>query len=59
MPAKTRPTSPKSNRTAIDVYGESTSPHIPAAQLEPAVRANPQQVFDEDSAAIKAMTSKK
>jgi len=50
---------PKGNRTGIDVYGEFTSPHIPAAQLESAVRANLQQVFDEDSAAIKAMTPKK
>jgi hypothetical protein len=50
---------PKGNRTGIDVYGDFQSPQIPAAQLEPAVRANLQQVFDEDSAAIRALVGPK
>jgi hypothetical protein len=50
---------PKGAKTGIDVYGEFVSAHLPAAQLEAAVRANLQQVFDEDSAGIKALSSKK
>ncbi|MCI4372065.1 MAG: hypothetical protein L3K02_00240 [Thermoplasmata archaeon] len=50
---------PKGNKTGIDVYGEFMSPQIPPAQLEGAVRANLQQVFDEDSAAIHGLVSKK
>jgi hypothetical protein len=50
---------PKGNRTGIDVYGDFTSSQIPAAQLEPAVRANLETVFNEDSVAIRAFASKK
>lgn len=50
---------PKGNRTGIDVYGDFTSSQIPATQLEPAVRANLEMLFNEDSAAIRALASKK
>jgi hypothetical protein len=49
----------KGNKTGIDVYGEFTSSQIPAHMLEPAVRANLQTVFDEDSKAIKTFSQKR
>jgi len=50
---------PKGGKTGIDVFGEFVSPHIPAAQLEPAARANLETVFNEDTAAIKEFAAKK
>jgi len=50
---------PKGNKTGIDVYGDFVVAGVPAAQLEPMVRSNLQQVFDEDTAGMKAMGSKK
>jgi hypothetical protein len=50
---------PAGAKTGITVVGDFTSKSIPAAHLEPAVRAFLEQVFNEDSAAIKAMASKK
>jgi hypothetical protein len=49
---------PRGNKTGIDVYGEFASARIPADQLEHAVRANLQRVFDEDSTAIRELSSK-
>jgi hypothetical protein len=50
---------PKGNRTGIDIIGEFNSSQIPAAQLEHAVRANLETVFNEDSAALKAFSARK
>ncbi|MGA7923265.1 MAG: hypothetical protein WCA77_04740 [Thermoplasmata archaeon] len=50
---------PKGNTTGIDVYGDFSSSALPPAQLEPAVRGFLQQMFDEDSVAIKELASKK
>jgi hypothetical protein len=50
---------PKGNKTGIDVYGEFVSAQIPAAQLEPTVRGFLEEVFNEDSAAIKTFAAKK
>jgi hypothetical protein len=46
-------------KTEITVIGDFTSKTIPATHLEPAVRGFLEQVFNEDSAAIKAMATKK
>jgi hypothetical protein len=48
----------KGAKTAINVYGEFTSKQIPAAMLEPAVRQNLENAFNEDSAAIKSFAAK-
>ncbi len=50
---------PKGAKTQIDVYGEFTSAQIPAAQLEHAVRANLEAVFNDDTAALKEFVAKK
>jgi hypothetical protein len=50
---------PKGNKTAIDVYGDFVIAGVPPNQLEPAVRANLETVFDEDSAAIRAFAGRK
>jgi len=50
---------PKGSKTGIDVYGEFTSPQLPAHQLEPAVHANLEMAFNQDVAGLKSFTSKK
>lgn len=50
---------PKGNRTAIDVYGDFTSPVVPPNQLEQAVRASLEAAFNEDAPAIKALAGHK
>ncbi len=50
---------PKGNKTGIDVYGEFVSPHLPANQLEPAVRANLEMAFNQDVAGLRTFASKK
>lgn len=50
---------PKGNKTGIDVYGDFSSPAIPSGQLEPVVRGFLQQMFDEDSIALKELAEKK
>ncbi len=49
---------PRGNRTGVTVVGEFTSAQIPASQLEPAVRGVLQEVFEEDTVALKAFTAK-
>lgn len=50
---------PKGNKTGIDVYGDFVAKQVPAAQLEPMVRANLESVFNEDATAIRAFAGKK
>ncbi|MFI5418100.1 MAG: hypothetical protein ACHQ2Y_04290 [Candidatus Lutacidiplasmatales archaeon] len=49
----------KGGKTGIDVYGEFTSPHLPATQIEGVARANLETVFNEDSVSIREFVAKK
>ncbi len=49
---------PKGNKTGIDVFGEFVSERIPAAHLEPAVRANLESAFNQDVEGLKHFASK-
>jgi hypothetical protein len=49
---------PKGKQTEVVVVGEWNSPMIPAAQLEKAVMANLEHVFQEDTAGLKEFTRK-
>lgn len=44
---------PKGPKTGVTIVGEFTSKMIPENQIEAVVRKNFQQVFDEDTAALK------
>ena len=48
---------PSGGKTGITVVGEFASKSIPAAQLEPAVRGFLEQMYNEDSAAIKQLAA--
>lgn len=49
---------PRGHKTEVAVYGEMQSPTLPAAQIEPMVRAAWESAFNEDSAAIRAFAKK-
>lgn len=49
---------PKGAKTGIDVYGDFSMAQMPPAQIEAAVRANLETVFNEDSAAIHSFAKK-
>lgn len=44
---------PRGTRTEVSVHGEMTSSMLPAAQLEPTVRAAWEAAFNEDSAGLR------
>ncbi|MCI4365298.1 MAG: hypothetical protein L3K10_04465 [Thermoplasmata archaeon] len=50
---------PKGSKTEVVVVGEWNSKMIPPAQLEKAVMANLEKVFQEDSAGLKSFSHKK
>jgi hypothetical protein len=50
---------PKGGKTGVDVYGDFTSKQIPPAQLEHAVRQSLEEMYSEDSAAIRAFAKAK
>ncbi len=50
---------PMGNRTGVTVVGEFQSAMLPGAQLEPAVRKNLEDAFNEDSAAIREFAGKR
>src|SRR2546427_12729908 len=49
---------PLGAKTGIAVYGEYTSPQIPAGQLESGVRASLEEGFNEDAPAIRGFAAK-
>jgi hypothetical protein len=49
---------PRGAKTEISIYGNMESPTIPAAQLEPAVRAAWENAFNEDSTGIREFARK-
>lgn len=50
---------PKGSRTAVTIVGDFRSPTVPEAQLEAIVRRNFEQVFAQDTAALKQFTAKR
>jgi len=50
---------PQGNKTAVVVVGDWNSKMIPPAQLEPAVMANLEKLFQEDSAGLKGFSQQK
>lgn len=49
---------PKGDRTEVTVVGEFTSKQIPEAQLEPAVDAFLEEMYEEDVAGLRAFSKK-
>jgi hypothetical protein len=50
---------PNGTKTGVNVVGDFQSPNVPAAQLEPIVRASLETAYNEDNATLKRMSSRK